>query len=205
MRENEVVESVGYLRDTQVIKESVIVALEQAKSLVDGLGIVGFGTVLLIGPDGRLKEVEPFANRITTAGDEYYVRRGAAGIGTPNIAQPTLMNGMKLGTGTTAASKSGAGAALVTYLSGSNKLFDTSHPAIAAVGSDSGWNLAYKVTWAAGEATNSAITEAVVVNDAATNATTTAANTLSRVVFSAKNKGADDTLAITWTHTFLGA
>ena len=63
----------------------------------------------------------------------------------------------------------------------------------------------YKTTWGAGVATNSAITEAVIVNDQATNATTTAANTISRITFTAVNKGASDTLAITWSHKFLGA
>lgn len=54
-------------------------------------------------------------------------------------------------------------------------------------------------------ATNSAITEAVIVNDSGTNATSTAANSISRIVFTAINKGASDTLAITWNHKFLGA
>ena len=65
-------------------------------------------------------------------------------------------------------------------------------------------NAVYKTTWAAGTATNSAITEAVIVNDQATNATTTAANTIARVVFTAVNKTASDSLAITWNHKALG-
>jgi hypothetical protein len=85
-------------------------------------------------------------------------------------------------------------------------VFDATFPSAAAVaGTDTGWNATYKTTWAAGVATNAAITEAAIVNDQATNATTTAANTIARVVFSAVNKGASDSLAITWSHKFLGA
>lgn len=193
------------ITEQSAMRDAFSLAMGLAKKTESGLSVVGFGVVSLVDRDGRVLDLEPFANRITTAGDEYYARRGAAGIGTPNIAQPTLMSGMKLGTGTTAASKSGAGAALVTYKTGSNAAFDTTHPTVAAVGGDTGWNIVYKTTWAAGTATDAALTEAVIVNDSATNATSTAANTLSRVVFTAKNKTVDDTLAITWTHTFLGA
>lgn len=172
----------------------------------DSAGLVGFGVVELRGPDGELKNCEPFANLITTAGDQYYAQKAIVGISPANPSAPTAMNGMKLGTGTTAAAKSGAGGALVTYLSGSNVAFDSTYPQASAVaGTDTGWNAIYKTTWAAGVATNSAITECAIVNDQATNATSTAANTAARVVFSAQNKGALDSLAITWSHKFLGA
>jgi hypothetical protein len=42
------------------------------------------------------------------------------------------------------------------------------------------------------------------VNDAATDATSTAANTSHRVVFTAINKTASDSLVITWNAKFLG-
>lgn len=187
------------------LSDAFQIAMGRARDLVDGVGLVGFGVVELRDERDRLKLALPFANLITTAGDEYYAKKGIVGISPANPSAPTAVNGMKLGTGTTAAAKSGAGAALVTYLSASNVAFDSTFPSAAAVGGDGGWNATYKTTWAAGVATNSAITEAVIVNDQATNATTTAANTVARVVFSAVNKGASDTLAITWTHKFLGA
>lgn len=59
-------------------------------------------------------------------------------------------------------------------------------------------------SWGAGDVTESALTEAVIVNDAAADATSSAANTIARIVYAAKNKTADDTLAITWAHTFNG-
>lgn len=187
------------------ISDAIAIALARARELVDGSGLVGYGIVELSGPDGALLRVEPFANLITTAGDEYYAKKGITGIAPASPSAPTAASGMKLGTGATAAAKSGAGAALVTYEAVSNNLFDATFPSAAAVGGDAGWNATYKVTWGAGDVTETALTEVVIVNDAAADATSTAANTYSRATFSAINKGASDSLAITWTHKFLGA
>ena len=49
--------------------------------------------------------------------------------------------------------------------------------------------------WAAGDGTNAAITEAGVFNAASTG------TMYSRATFTAINKGASDTLQITWTYT----
>ncbi len=192
-------------QERQAMRDAFDIAMDLRRTERDSAGIVGFGVVTLLDRLGRVKDIEPFANRITTAGDEYYARRGMAGIGTPNAAQPTLVNGMKLGTGSTAAAKSGAGAALVTYEAGSNNLFDTTHPTLVDETGDTGFSIVYKNTWAAGDVTESALTEAVIVTDAQTDATSGASATIARIVYSAKNKTADDTLAITWAHTFNGA
>jgi hypothetical protein len=186
------------------VLDAEVEAFYMAKQL-DGPGLRGFGIVKLYDGDKKLVGLQPFANLITTAGDQYYAQKGIVGISPASPSAPTAVNGMKLGTGTTAAAKSGAGAALVTYLSASNIVFDATFPSAAAVGGDTGWNATYKTTWAAGVATNSAITEVAIVNDQATNATTTAANTISRAVISSVNKTASDTLAVTWNHKFLGA
>jgi hypothetical protein len=154
--------------------------------------------------DGELVDERHVTNLITDAGDLYYAGMAIALVTPAAPAQPTKMSGMKLGTGTTAVAKSGAGAALVTYLSASNLGFDTSFPATVNLGAGLGVNGQYKTTWPAGTATNAAITEAVIVNDAGTNATSTAANTAHRIVFTAINKTASDTLVITWNAKFLG-
>jgi hypothetical protein len=193
------------MKDDSRVTDAFTVALARAHDLVDGSGLVGFGVVELRGPDGELKQVVPFANLITTAGDEYYAKKGIVGVSPANPSAPTVASGMKLGTGTTAAAKSGAGAALVTYETASNNPFDATFPSAAAVGGDGGWNATYKTTWAAGDVTETALTEAVICTDAAVDESPTAAETISRVVFSAVNKGASDSLAITWTHKFLGA
>lgn len=165
----------------------------------DAAGIKGHVVVELRGPDGELKGRCEVDNLITSVGDQYYAGRAALTAGLP--AQVT---GFRLGTGSTAVAKSGAGAAIVTYLSGSNKANDATFPTVVA------GVVTYKRTYAAGEATTaSPITEAVLNNDtiANDNATTaTAANTIARVLLSGiAAKGALDTLTITWTHTLLGA
>jgi hypothetical protein len=190
--------------DWQLVEDAVKLAREM-RDVGDGFILPGFGIAELRDENGRLKEVIPFANLITTAGDQYYAQKGIVGISPASPSAPTAVNGMKLGTGTTAAAKSSTGAALVTYKTGSNVAFDASYPQAAAVGGDTGWNATYKTTWGAGVATDTALTEVVIVNDQASNATSTAANTISRAVISTVNKASGDTLAVTWNHKFLGA
>lgn len=170
--------------------------VDRGKGAADRASIIGEVRVELFGPDGALKGSCRTKNLVTAVGDQLYASRGA---GLTSSATPT---GMKLGTGSTAVAKTGAGAALVTYLSGSNKAFDATFP------SATGGVATYKRTYAAGEATTaSAITEVVIVTDTiATDATSTAANTISRALLTGiGSKGASDSLAITWTHTILGA
>lgn len=166
--------------------------------------MMGYGVAVL--PNRQL--VIPFKNLITTAGDQYYCRKMIVGISPANPTAPTAATGMKLGNSTTAAAKSGTGSALVgTYLTGSNIVFDATFPNAAAIaGTDTGWRAQYQCTWAAGVATSATINEVVLVNDAATNATSTAPNTYSRAVFAATvDKAANEPLIVIWNHNFLGA
>jgi hypothetical protein len=179
-------------------------AMVGATHLPPDSAFTGSVLIQLFGPDGELKEERRAGNLITDAGDLYYAGKAIAAIAPASPSAPTAMSGMKLGTGTTAVAKAGAGAALVTYISGSNNPFDASFPATQNLGAGLGVNGQYKTTWAAGDVTNSAITEAVIVNDAASDATSTAANTSHRIVFSAINKTASDSLVITWNAKFLG-
>lgn len=199
---------INMTQDTEAFRHAVDMAAGISEA-----GIKGYGTIELfrdVDPE-RPRELWtpdleiPFANLITDAGDLYIAGKVIVGIGPANPSAPTAANGMKLGTGTTAAAKSGAGGALVTYLTASNVAFDASFAATNNLGAGLGVEARYKTTWGAGVATNAAITEAAIVNDQATNATTSAANTYSRIVFTAINKGASDSLAITWAWKFLGA
>lgn len=167
--------------------------------------IYGVLQLFLISPKEEIKAYRCVENLVTTAGDEYYAKKAIVGISPANPGAPTAASGMKLGTGITTPAKSGAGAALVTYISGSNNPFDGSFPSTEDLAGDTGWNAVYQTTWAAGDVTNSAITEAVIVNDAATDATSSAANTYSRVTFTAIDKTAADALIAVWRHKFLGA
>ena len=160
----------------------------------DGTGVEGKVTWELRGPDGQLKRSGTAYNTITQVGDQMYAERGAGLAGAPAV--PT---GMKLGAGTTAPAKTGAGAALVTYLANSHQAF-AGTPGSALNGSVR--RITYTATFAAGKATTaSAINEAVIVNEALADATSAAAATVSRVLLTGVgSKGAADTLTLTWTH-----
>lgn len=159
----------------------------------------GFVTIDLWRPnaDGKLEliEHEETENLITQVGDQYYGER-AAGLGTLGVATC-----MKLGTGVTAVAKTGAGAGIVTYITGSNSVFS---PAVSSSLNGSSRRITYATTYAAGVATNAAITEAVIAITNA-NSTSVAADCIARVVFTAKDKQAADSLTITWSHDLLGA
>ena len=150
----------------------------------------------LRGPNGEIKSAGKVRNLITSVGDQYYAGRAAL-----SSSLPAQVTGMKLGTGSTAPAKSGAGAALVTYLTDSHQAIDGGYPTAAA------GVATFRVTYAAGKATTaSPITEVVLVTDALANATSSAANTIARALLSGiGSKGAGDSLQITWTHTILGS
>ena len=186
--------------DVRVLEEARAIARRRAR-VEDAPGIYGYGAAILRGPDGKIKAEVPFANLITTVGDETYAKRGS-GVATPNA--PT---GMRLGTGSTAVAKSGAGAAIVTYKSGTGLAFDGGFPTAAAIGSDTGWRVTYKRTWAAGVGTDAALAEVVITNETGpTDVAGTAANTIARALLSPTvNKAAGDSLEVTWTHDFFDA
>ena len=176
----------------------------------DRNGIKGTVYINLYYENGVLKDHREIHNLITSAGDLYYATRAGAAVvdadgGAPVVTDATKVNGMKLGVGITVPAKSGAGAALVNYLTVSQQPFAATYPTVTAVGGDAGYNLTYYGIWAPTVATNTALTEAVIVNDAGVNATTSEANTIARVTFTAINKQAGDTLEISWVHKFLGA
>jgi hypothetical protein len=187
------------MMDRTVLTDEVVSVLERPREIGDHAGLRGHVVAELRGPDGELKARCETHNLVTATGDQYFAGRAALSSGLP--AQVT---GFRLGAGSTAVAKTGAGAAIVTYLATSNKAPDGGFPtAVAGVA-------VWKRTYAAGEATTaSPITEAVLNTDtiANDNATTaTAANTIARVLLTGiGSKGALDTLTITWTITLLGA
>lgn len=184
--------------------DAMFSALDMARGL-DRIGIVGYGVAHLMDGDGNTKQLVPFSNLITTFGDEYYAKKGIHLVQPGNLSYTTVVNGMKLGTSTTAAAKSGANSFIVTYITGSNNAFDATYPQAAAVGGDGGWNAIYKTTWPAGDATSATINEVAVVTDQASDTQGAAASTISRAIIATVNKQAADSLAVTWNHKFLGA
>lgn len=159
------------------------------------LSICGFGVAEVRDPSGLIKARVPFTNLVTQVGDQYYGER-AAGIASP----PDQVTGMRLGTGTTTPAKTGAGAAIVTYVSGSNVAIEAGYPASSLEGTAR--RIAWQAVWDPGVATQSGIAEVVLTNETPlTDVTGSAANTIARALLSPTvNKAAGDTLTITWNH-----
>lgn len=185
------------MHDQSIGGDTISAVMERPRGVEDEGFAIGTVVAELFDEHGNLKAREVVHNLITSAGDNVYIARGGGVSGAP--AAPT---GMRIGTGSTAPAKSGAGAAIVTKITAGNKAFDATYPQAAA-------NVTtYRTTYAPGEGTTaSPVTEVVIVNDTiATDTATAAANTISRALLTGiGSKGAADTLVITWTHTFTGA
>ncbi len=127
--------------------------------------------------DGNLKQEETCHNLVVTTGKNQIADRLLA---SPSIGVPTHM---AVGTGVTAAVVGDT--TLGTEIDRNALTTKTRSGAVVTMVGD----------WAAGDATNAAITEAGVFNAAATGDLTV------RAVFGAIAKAAGDTLSISWTLT----
>ena len=140
----------------------------------DTIKVTGELKLTLTKPDGNTHEtVVP--NIVVTDGKEYIASR-------MKDASATAMSHMAIGTGSTAAA---AGDAALGTESGRVSLTSTTVTSNA---------VAYVATFGAGTGTG-AITEAGIFN------ASSSGTLLCRTVFSVINKGAADTLGITWTVT----
>lgn len=160
-------------------------------SLVSPFGFIGELTLERFDAGGDLAERIVVPNLITEVGDQAIMERYAAVGGAPAIG-----TGMKLGIGVGIATKTGAGSALGSYHAASNLVFTTG-PISSLVGSARQilWTCAWVVP---GVISGVALSEAVIVNDAAVNATSTSPNTYSRSLFGPMLLGVADTLTATW-------
>lgn len=173
------------------------------RRLAEDCRIAGWGVVTIRNADGRIARQFEFRNLVTTIGDQHAAKR-VAGI---SVTSP---NGMKLGTGSTTPSKSGAGAALGTYRTGTNVLFDSGFPTVTAMsGTDTGYLVTYQATWPSGTGPATGLQEVAMVTDAETNATSSAANTIARAALLVSGSPFDidatQTITVTWRHKYLGA
>ena len=140
----------------------------------DTIKVTGQLKITVTKPDGNVHEtVVP--NIVVTDGKEYIASR-------MKDASATAMSHMAIGTGSTAAA---AGDAALGTEAGRVALTSTTVSSNA---------VAYVATFAAGTGTG-AITEAGILN------ASSSGTLLCRTVFSVINKGAADTLGITWTVT----
>lgn len=150
----------------------------------------------LRGPDGKLKQREVTHNLVTEQGDFF----AAKAIYTAAYATW----GMKLGTANTAAAKDGAGGFIAAgdYVAGSAQALDDSTPKAGGTDDD----VVFRRLWAAGEGTNNTINRVSIVDNTTDAGEADESHTYAIAVFAATiAKGADDTLTVTWTVTYLGA
>lgn len=163
--------------DTIVAADAIRVARQLHDAAEDSFTIQGHMRAELRGPDGEIKAIREVDNLIVSAGRDAIIERLDS---APTTAQPTHM---AVGTGAVAPA---AGNTTLGAEIDRNAL--TSSTAAGGV-------LTMVANWAAGDATNAAITEAAVLNAAA------AGVMYSRATFAPIPKGANDTLQITWTYT----
>jgi hypothetical protein len=160
------------------------------------IGLRGMVIAELRGPDGQLKQRQITHNIVTDQGDAL----AAKAIYT--AAYSTW--GMKLGTAATAGAKNGAGSYIAAgdYVSGSAKALDDSTPKQGA----SANIVQFRRLWAAGEGTNANINRVAIVDNTSDAGEADATHTYAIAQFSgAINKGASDTLTVTWNVTYTGS
>ena len=147
----------------------------------DKPAITGHMHLELRGPDGELKEVRDVDNLIVTVGSD--------GIMDQLLAAPTIIKPTHMAVGTGAVGPVAGNTALGTEID-RNALTSKNRAAsvITMIGD-----------WAAGDATNAAITEAGIFSQAA--GVDATHPMFSRATFTAIDKQAADTLQITWTCT----
>ena len=179
--------------------DSVDVALHRGRVRDSKLAIGGNVVVALYGPDMELKYHEVGENLVTDYGDQHVGER---------MYDDTfdIVTGMRLGTGTTAASKAGAGAAIVTYEPASQEALDAV-PVGVDKGAGLGWRVPHICTWIAGDVTEVALAEVVLTDETPiTDVAGVVGDTVARFVFGATiDKQAGDSLVVTWNVDFLGA
>lgn len=187
--------------DASGIRSELEIGMKMGNSLEDRGGIRGEVTLECFDEDGNLRWSHTTKNLITTIGDNYYAAMAMALVSPANTAQPTKVSCMKLGSVASPATdaKTGTGAGIETYVSGSNNAFDATYPQVSSN------VITYRTTWSAGDATNSTLSNVAICFTNA-DSTSAAADCIARAVISpTRNKQAGDTLVASWTHTFLGA
>lgn len=164
--------------------------------LVERVGLRG---LLIIEINGV--EVERVHNLITDVGDQFYGDRAAA------IGAIDTVTGMRLGTGVTVPSKTGAGAAIVTYESGSALAIDGGFPTSTQPGgAGTARVITWQTSWGAGVVDGVALAEVVITNETPlTDSAGSAADTISRALIGPYTLNPADTIAVTWSHSLLGA
>lgn len=162
-------------------------------------GISGIVRWELRDEDGKVKQSGENHNLVTTEGDNYSASYIAGAV-------PLAMGFMVLGTGYTATTKTTTW--LTTGYAGNGKALDST--AIKAGGGANSKIVVYTCTFAAGQATANGIDEVCLTNENsdASGADPNGAGSLTMAyaqITPEVNKGAADSLVISWSITFLGS
>ena len=178
--------------DKMGVGDTVAVALGRGREIQSKERIRVNVHYVLKDEHGNVKVDEWGENLVTDIGDKFIAKR-------LYDDATDIVTGMKLGTGATAAAKNGAGAGMVTYITGSQEALDAA-ATDATKGAGAGWRTTYVCTYAAGDVTNGAIAEVCLTNQTAlADNTSAAADTWARFVFASTiDKQAGDSLEITW-------
>lgn len=167
----------GGISDGVGVSDHLSAAVGRGVEVADELTMTGHVLVELFDAAGNLKETREVSNLVVTAGKQHIADALSSAPGQ------SAMSHMAVGTGSTA--PAAGDTALGTEID-RNALTSRT---------DAGAVVTYVGDWAAGDATNAAIAEAGIFNAAS------AGTMLARATFTAINKGASDTLKITWTVT----
>jgi len=146
----------------------------------DAIKMTGNLKLVLTDEHGNVKQEEEVKNLVVTVGKNFI----ASSMAKTTTNSPAAMTHMEVGTGTTAAA---VGDTALETAVGSSRVALTSTTVTTN-------NVAYVASFPAGTGTG-ALTEAGIFN------ASSSGTLLCRTVFSVINKGAADTLGITWTVT----
>lgn len=160
------------------------VSVDSGKNFLSELGIRGYYEIVLRGPSGEIKEVR--------RGHNYVVQNGLYSIMDQILASPTLakMAWMAVGTGSISGTCTANGVSLNTLTT------ELSRVAVDSKTRGSNAIITQVATWGAGVGTG-ALTEAGTFSHSAT----TTNDMWMCASFAVINKGASDSLQITWTLT----
>ena len=143
--------------------------------------LIGSMRLELRGPDGELKAVREVHNLI--------VNNGRDGIMDQILASPTIIKPTHMAIGTGSTAPAAGDTALGAEIDRNALTSKTRSGGVVTMVGD----------WAAGDGTNAAIAEAGIFSQAS--GTDATHPIYSRATFTAINKGASDTLSISWTWT----
>lgn len=166
----------------------------KAKEYLRGLFEEGYNVIAVLGSkDKRFFIVGK--NIVTDAGDQYYAE---AAVGSPSWT----VAGMRLGTGTTAPTKTDTDVS--TFLTGSAKAIDTGYPTTNDTDTDNTGAgvdvITWRVSYGTSEANGTGISEGAIVDNL-----TTPTKALTHFLFAtAFDKTSSDTLKVFVNHTFNG-